>query len=516
MIGYSYKIESIMKNIFKYTLLSLAAAFMVTSCDLNLIPEGSLVYDPDNIITNSVDLQGFEAGVIAQFRGIAPQGVLDEPQDIMMDYFNALADYGNNYGSVHRTDQYFGADDYDTRDNWRYPYLAIRHFNIVINGAKTVPAGLEADAAIARGEAFVARAYAYLHMIRLFAKPYGASSSTDLGLPIVLEYDQTARPARNTVKEVYDQIKTDLDSAAVLLKDVPGAIRAEKPTIDFVNAMYARYYLDTKDYAKAGEYAVKVIESEAGYTLANDAASFAAEFVNDKGKEPILQFFGNLAEGGYGTHTYYADVSSDSEHGQYYRPYFIPTKKLAEAYEASDLRNAWLTDGTSTIFTNGKWYTNEFKVFKKYPGNPALQGGTTPDTRHFLKPITISEMYLIAAEAYVDIDNAKSAKYLSDLQTARGATAKTATIENIQNEWYKETVGQGLRISCLKRWGIGFDGRPAQTGAVSADAVVNQPNFITKSMPATDFHFVWPVPKHEIQVNPNLKQNEGYADITIE
>ncbi|MBQ7421167.1 MAG: hypothetical protein IJV27_03365 [Prevotella sp.] len=66
-----------MKNIFKYTLLSLAAAFMVTSCDLNLIPEGSLVYDPDNIITNSVDLQGFEAGVIAQFRGIAPQGVLE-------------------------------------------------------------------------------------------------------------------------------------------------------------------------------------------------------------------------------------------------------------------------------------------------------------------------------------------------------------------------------------------------------------------------------------------------------
>lgn len=504
-----------MKNIFKYTLLSLAAATMVFSCDLNLIPEGSLVYDPENIITNATDLQGFEAGVIAQFRGIAPQGVLDEPQDIMMDYFNALSDYGNNYGGVHRTDQYFGADDYDTRDNWRYPYLAIRHFNIVINGAKTVPEDLVEGAAIARGEAFVARAYAYLHMIRLFGKPYGANSSTDLGVPVVTVYDQTAKPARNTVQEVYDQIKEDLDSAAVLLAGVPGKVRADKPTIDFVNAMYARYYLDIKDYGNAAAYAVKVINSDAGYALANDAASFAAEFVNDNGTEPILQFFGSLAEGGYGTHTYYADVTSDSEHGAYYRPYFIPTKKLAEAYEASDLRSSWLSDGTTPIFTNGTFYTTEFKVFTKYPGNPALQGGSVPDTRHMLKPITVAEMYLIAAEAYLGANDAtNAASYLNELQTKRGASTTTATEANIQNEWYKETVGQGLRISCLKRWGLGYNGRPAQDGA--ANAVVNQPNFLDKAMPATDFHYQWPVPKHEMQVNTNLKQNEGYADISTE
>ena len=507
-----------MKNIFKYTLLSLAATSMVVSCDLNLTPEGSLVYDPENVITNATDLQGFEAGVIAQFRGIAPQGVLDEPQDIMMDYFNALADYGNNYGGVHRTDQYFGADDYDTRDNWRYPYLAIRHFNILINGAQNVPEELKKGAAVARGEAYVARAYAYLHMIRLFAKPYGATSETDPGIPIVLVYDQTARPARNTVKEVYDQIKIDLDSAAVLLADVPGQVRAQKPTIDFVNAMYARYYLDTKDNAKAAEYAVKVIDSEAGYALANNAASFAAEFVNDKGTEPILQFYGvNGSEGGYGTHTYYANVSSDEEHGAYYRPYFIPTKKLAEAYESTDLRSSWLTDGTTTIFTNGKYYTNEFKVFVKYPGNPALQGGTNPDTRHLLKPITIAEMYLIAAEAYLGANDVTNAtKYLNELQTSRGASAKTATTQTVQDEWYKETVGQGLRISCLKRWGLGFSGRPAQTGAVTAGVVIDQPNFIDKIFAADDFHWLWPVPKHEIQVNANLKQNPGYADVTVE
>lgn len=508
-----------MKNIFKYTLVTLAAASMLTACDLDLFPVGSLVYNPESVITNETDLTGFEAGVIAQFRGIAGGGVLDEPQDIMMDYFNALGDYGNNYGGVHRTDDSFSADDYDSRDNWRYPYLAIRHFNIVINGAQTVPDGLQAKAAIARGEAYVARAYAYLHMIRLFAKPYGSSSSTDLGLPIILKYDQTERPSRNTVKEVYDQIKSDLDSAAVLLAGVKGEVRAQKPTIDFVNAMYARYYLDTKQYAQAASAAEKVIGSAAGYKLAATAEEFAAEFVEDNGKEPILQFYGSLQEGGYGEHTYYANMAIDSEegHGQYYRPYFIPTKKLAEAYGEGDLRNSWLTDGSVPIYENGSWYTSEFKVFKKYSGNPALRTTDLPNTRQMLKPITIAEIYLIAAEAYAGAGNsAKATECLNALQTARGAEATSASTANIQNEWYRETVGQGLRISCLKRWGLGYSGRAPQDGAASAGVVITQPNFIDKSMPANDYHFVWPVPKHELQVNPNLVQNEGYAAITVE
>lgn len=504
-----------MKNIVKIFAAG-AILFLSASCDMNLVPKGSFVYEPENIITNASDLKGFQAGVLAQFRGLFG-GVLDEPQDIMVDYFNALADYGNNYGGVHRADKDLDASNYDTRDNWRYPYLAIKTFNIVINGAKTVPDGLQADAAVARGEAFVARAYAYLHMIRLFAKPYGASSATDLGLPLVLEYDQNARPARNTVEEVYGQIKSDLDSAAVLLAGVKGAARAQRPTIDFVNAMYARYYLDKKDYANAASYAHKVIDTGI-YKLASTAEEMETEFLKDSGSEPILQFFANLQEGGYMTHTYYGGMAFTKEKGLYYRPYFIPTKALVESYDAGDLRFAqWFSDGSKPVYENGIYYeANEFVVFKRFSGNPALQTSDVPNTAQMIKPISISEMYLIAAEAELATNAAAAKADLNALQAARGATLTEATAATVQKEWYRETVGLGLRISCLKRWGIGYSARAAQPGAVAAQAIAQGADFADKSMKADDYHFVWPVPTHEIQVNANLVQNEGYTAVTVE
>ena len=69
--------------------------------------------------------------------------------------------------------------------------------------------------------------------------------------------------ARATVKETYAQVKSDLDSAAVILAKVPGSVRAQKPTIDAVNALYARYYLDTKNYTDAAKFAELVINSKA-------------------------------------------------------------------------------------------------------------------------------------------------------------------------------------------------------------------------------------------------------------
>lgn len=502
------------KNIVKI-LAAGAVLFMAASCDMDLVPEGSFVYDPENIITNQNDLDGFEAGVVAQFRGIFG-GVFDEPQDIMVDYFNAVSDYGNNYGGVHRSGGDLDASNYDTRDNWRYPFLAMKNFNIVINGAKTVPDGLQESAAIARGEAFVARAYAYLHMIRLFAKPYGANAATDLGLPLVLEYDQNARPARASVKEIYDQIKADLDSAAVLLKGVKGEPRAQKPTIDLVDALYARYYLDTKDYAKAAASAHKIIDSGT-YKLAATAEEMEAEFVNDNGTEAIMQFFGNLQEGGYMSHTFYAPMQKDSDKGLYYRPYFVPTKTLLDSYEATDLRLAcWYSDGKYPVFVNGNYYETELTVFKRFSGNPALRTDDVPNTRQMIKPILLSEMYLIAAEAELSSNAAAAKTDLNALQAARGASQTEATLENVQKEWYRETVGLGLRMPCLKRWGLGFNGRPGQPQAVAKEIIVLQANFADKVMKADDSRFVWPVPTHEIQVNRNLVQNDGYTSVEVE
>ena len=509
------KIESIMKKI--YTLFTAAAAlFAAVSCDLNLTPVGTLSYDPENTIVIQADIDGFEAGVIAQMRGLG-YGVYNEASDIMMDYFNAVTDYGNNYGGIHRTDNEFSASDYDTRDNWKGPYMAIRHYNVAIQGCMSVPAQFKAKADLTRGEAYFGRAYAYLHLVRLFGKAYGPNSNTDLGVPIVLVYDQNEKPERKTVAEVYAQIKSDLDSAAVLLAGVKGQVRASRPTIDAVNALYARYYIDTKDYNNAAASAMKVI-STGNYALAATADEMVKEYVNDEGTEPILQFVGNISEGGYMSATYYGGMANYTEEGYgfCYRPYFIPTETLVNSYDNSDLRLAqWFSKDDYNTYIEGGWYKGDFYVFKKYQGNPELNSGSMPNTAQKRKPLLISEMYLIAAEAYLAAGNTSEATAaLNTIQNARHANLTTATTENIHKEWYRETVGEGLRMSCLKRWGEGYSSRPGQPGALSKGLLMTGEFYTEKNFPASDYHFLFPVPTHEMQVNPNLVQNEGYSAVS--
>ncbi len=489
---------------------------MASSCDLNLAPKGTITYNPgDPIITNESDLIGFEANVMASFRSI-DAGVYEMASDVMCDYFNATSDFANNYGAVHRADDTLTPGDYETRDNWSGPYGSITNFNIFINGAQAdqVPEELRAAAAVARGEAYLGRAYAYMHLARHFAKAYSPeTAATELCVPLVTVYDQTARPARATVAEVYGQIKKDLDSAAVLLANVAGAARAERPSIDAVNAMYARYYIDTKDYAKAAEAAMSVIAT-GNYALSSTPEAMFAEWLDDEGTEPILQFYVSTTEGA-GGHSVYLNMNQNTEVGPYVQPYFIPTAKLVDSYDATDLRLACWFNYQFPSFHVGSYYnveSLEYLTFIKYFGNEKKQLYTgLPNTAQAKKPFLISEMYLIAAEAYFyNSDAANALEVLNALQIARGATPSTvATAETIKNEWYRETVGEGLRMSCLKRWGEGYAARTPQPGA--AMTIFTGAAYEQKAMSADDYHWVWPIPVYEMQTNLNLEQNPGYT-----
>lgn len=486
----------------------------VVSCNLDLTPKGSISYNPgQQIITNKSDVQGFEANILSSMRALE-YGNFDIPSDVMVDYFNAAVDFGNNYGGVHRTDASFTSGDYDTEENWQIPYTAIKNFNIYINGAQEVPDGLQEIAAVVRGEAYFGRAFAYLHLARHFGKAYSATASTDLCVPLVTEYDQAARPERASVEAIYSQIKKDLDSAAVLLAGVGGKARAQKPTIDAVNALYARYYIDVKDYSNASVYAMKVISS-GNYSISSTAEEMKQEWINDKGNEPILQYFASTTEGA-GSHSAYTNMSKNDAVGLHYRPYFLPTKALIDSYEKGDLRLAQWFDGEAhPCFHVSSYYNkdkkNQFKVFVKYYGNPELYTGN-PNSNQAIKPLLISEMYLIAAEGYLRAGDAVSAKaQLNVLQSKRGAKETEATLETIKKEWFRETVGEGLRFSCLKRWGEGFNGREPQDGVKENEVLMVGKAYDQKVFAADDYHFQWPVPKYEMQTNLNLKQNEGYS-----
>ena len=496
-----------MKKSFIYMIAAVAIASVLSSCDLNLKPTTSIAYvEGEPLMISASDVSEFENGILSSFRSMF-DGVYYQTQEVMVDYFNASADYGNNYGAVHRMDVDFTDGEYNTRDHWSGHFGAIKNYNIFIENADNVADDLKEYAQFVKGEALFCRAFSYLHLARHFGKPYGSSSSTDLAVPLVTVYDQLDKPARATVAEVYAQVKADLDAAAAILAGETGEARADYPTIDAVNALYARYYLDIKDYSNAASYAEKVINT-GHYKLASTEEEMEAEYTNDEGEEPIIQMFASKSEG-YGTNDIYTLTNNATDKGLNLRAYYFPTKKLVEAYEPDDLRfKQWFTNEIPN-FVSGSYHEGQFYSFVKYYNNPALNSGNVPQARHARKPIKISEMYLIAAEAYAQAGNsAKAKEVLNALQTARHATLTDGSMENVKNEWFKETVGEGLRLNCLKRWGDGMAARTPQDGA--ALLIMTGAGYEQRTIPAGFAKLTWPVPTYELQVNPNLVQNEGF------
>ena len=204
-------------------------------------------------------------------------------------------------------------------------------------------------------------------------------------------------------------------------------------------------------------------------------------------------------------------MSRDAK-GAYFQPYYIPSKKLIDSYSQNDLRlRTWFSSTKYPIFVNGTRHKNIY-TFIKYLGNPAFQMGSLENGAHAAKALMISEMYLISAEAHLKANSTINAKKsLNALQAARGATQTAATLENIQLEWFKETVGEGLRLTCLKRWHVGFEGRPAQNAAVNANIVNLGEYFDEREIEADDYVLCWPIPSYELKLNKNLEQNPGYG-----
>lgn len=512
-----------MKNIIKYIIAVGTAVGVFSSCEMDLFPSGSIPYDDTKpLFLTETDVQAFQNGVLASYRALQ-YGSFSTSTELMFDAFNATIGYGNNYGGLHRLDASFNPSDTYVDGIWASHYAAIKNYNIAIDNVESVSEELEESATLLKGVASFCRASSYLYLARLWGKDYDpATAATDLCVPLVIHYSQLEKPARATVQQVYDQIKTDLMTATLILADVPGKVRSEIPTIDAVKALWARYYLDVENYQEAAFNASEVIGSAAGYVLANNAKTFEAEYNMDAGTEPIVQLFASISEGAVGN-TIYTGVGKNDD-GRYFSSLYIPSAKLLNAYDAGDLRRAvWFktteadaADGSQKypLFLNGNRIPG-VTVFTKYIDNPDLHSGTMETGAHAAKPLLISEMYLIAAEAYASGENpdyGKAKDFLNKLQIARRATPTEGTMADVKKEWFRETVGEGLRLSCLKRWHDGFEKRPAQSGVSNIIQSDADGNYTEKVLEPDSYVFCWPIPSYERKINKNLVQNPGYGE----
>lgn len=481
-------------------LLTLTA---ITSCKkLDLVP-----YDAVDVETGFQTLQDakyWNTGLYSAFRA-RQYGTYNTIQETQGDQLNASLDFGNRGGAAHRWGTFFQAND--VAGPYTAYYSALANVNVLIKGYETitVAAGAQTDSlSTYKADARLARAFYLQELVIRYAKPYNpATAATDLGVPLVTTFDVLEKPARATVKAVYDQIIADITYAKTNNKraNVKGA---RYFTADAVLALDARVRLNMQDWA--GAYAAaNTLISSGRYPLYNTAAALKTYWATDATQEDIMRINATLTETVNTNAIYLGLVGA----GGYFQPDFIPTQAVVNSYDDADFRkNVYFEQ--KLIQIGGVKYPNVWLV-NKFPGNPGLFTTQYTNYQNANKVFRIGEVYAIAAEAADKAGNPGGAlTALNALKVARGLTASSASgaalTQEIRDERTREMNFDGFHLWDLKRWGLGFSrGTPQNTAFVQTGT-----GFSGLVIPAGDQKFVWGFPTNDVILNPNIVQNPGW------
>ena len=394
---------------------------------------------------------------------------------------------GTSYDSGRCNDLYnINQSANNTSALWGTAYYLVSAANNVIDNLE----GKESDTATAqdlnnlKAECLFLRALAHFDLVRTYAQPYGyTADASHLGVPVVLHTDAAAKPARNTVAEVYAQVVADLLEAEQIIdpayvragvKDAKGVV-----SLEAIQALLSRVYLYCEQWQNSADYAAKVINSKK-FTLwtatdIKDAACYTVDVPT--GGEVIFEIYGDKSNAYDGHHDGlspmcgpdgYADAGASTD--------------LKNIYEAGDVRGTLFQEKDGVLWT------------AKYKG----KGIAKPDLTNTIV-IRLAEMYLNIAEATVNGATGHDAPAaLKALAESRGAAVPTVTSDGVFSERHKELAWEGHLWFDLARTGRAMT-RVDFVGDESAKEV--QPG---------DIRWAMPIPFREFGVNPNLVQNEGY------
>lgn len=499
-------------KIIKSIIFTSALFSMFTSCDMEKYPYDKIPVE--NAIQSVDDCEKLRSGMYRDLR-IISFATNSLASDFQADQFIPGSYYGGQYSGQYRWDAAASDDSFSTV--WNNGYVTIAQCNLLISGCLDLigKGGLENEDIVnlknILGEAYFIRAFANTMLAERFCACYDSSTAENMyGIPLVTEYKPTADnskyPGRENLAVTYKSIKDDIELARQNLT-ATGEQSAIYLTVDALDAFEARVALLTKDYDTAISKAEGLVDS-GKYPLISDQTSFTSMWEVDVTTEAICQLYAAKLEPSYAMGENFLDEIS-------HKPRFLPSQDLIDMYSDNDIRKAAFFKKENVAFSQGN--TVELYVFNKYPGNPEFNDGAN---RYINKPklFRIAEQYLIAAEAYQakgGIENEKKAyDILFKLMSARDNTLQkleTAPVGNtlrdlIRSERQKELVGEGFRLTDLKRYGEGFKRQKAQDEENSYQLGLNL------EISADNNRWLWAIPQDEIESNPQIKgqQNPGY------
>lgn len=475
--------------------------------------------DADAALTNSSDLDAARTGMYKALKGTSSLVDYYGMQFFVYGDVHAGDDYQyNNIGGSNRASFYYDMN-YQTASEftsstssstvtWKSPYIVIGRANRIIAAAE---GGALSDAAEAKAtidqyaaEAKVLRALAHFDLVRIYGKPYTEDQGASLGVPLVTEVlESGAKPARSTVKEVYDQVVKDLDEAiksgALTTETEPGYV-----SVWGAKAILSRVYLNMGDYTNALATAEDIIKKSGAKLWTRDQYLKAW----DAGTPNESEFLFRLNVSGSTDNNDLNGIGNLQGRDGYKE--MVATKKFVDmlSADANDVRNDMFLPATAdkevAAYGTNKVYLNKLRG----------QGGNLRNVT-IIPIIRLSEVYLTAAEcAFRTNDKAKAVEYLNDLVKNRTtsasalATESDITLDRILIERRKELIGEGQRY---------FDALRCNETIVryTSDADKGWHKTLSKEAQSFDrdyFKAIAAIPQAEINANPNIKQNTGYGE----
>ncbi len=499
---------------------------LLASCDMNELPVGSL--SDETAIETEKDALKFRNGIYNDIRSLTAGSMITYP-DIQADLFIGTIVNGNRMGQISIGN--LNSGDNDLAGFWSSPYASIASVNYFLPKLDAVMAkpGLPESQILElqrfRGESHWARAFYYYSLAEKYCNSYTVidPNTPNSGVPLITTYepsgDYASYKGRATLAEVYALIEDDLNKAysdlnAYETSGIDGAKANLAPNASYLStyavmALQARIALLKGDWATAIDKAEKVIEGP--FTL-SDPDEYLNMWVTDSGKELIFVPFGNLDQNSSVPDTGSAWLTNSSGVFDY-----VPTSSVLSLYnELDDIR--YISFFEPNVITSDNDDV-QVPTFVKFPGNPEFNTGSSNAFRNKPKPFRLSEMYLIIAEAgAMGTESGKANNALGELRQARieGYTHQTLSgqtlVNAVRDERCKELIGEGFRISDLRRWKVGFQ-RSSNYAAEYADVpTILVPASMQTTYTATDYRYLLPIPVEEINTNPQIagQQNPGY------
>lgn len=435
-----------------------------------------------------------------------------------MNWFNLSELKGNNLISIvqafpqSRNDGYIYNNSPSqgvTTSFWRMSYRIVFGVNKVIDA---IPDGQGVAYDQLKGENYFLRAMTYFNLVRVYGRPYYDNNGSGLAVPLSLssKVNKDYQPKRNTVKEVYEQIISDLEKASSLMTVNKTNNYANKET---AWALLSRVYLymggtpTTPQNAyntKAVEYADKVIASNK-YTLLQGtqySTSFAMDSKNNK--EAIFSFRHDDANGNkINEFLTPRDVFGNLYQGEYAAS---PDYMAILDQNPSDLRKNFITvenDKRITLTNKSRNSVNKFNYQQiAPPGGFDFSAHSRSGTPY----LRIAEMYLNKAEALAKLNNNTDALIALNLVRTR-ATAPAWTTTSLATA--NMTVFQAVLNE--RRLELAWEGHSSYDNFRNGLAVSRNylDYFFTApfTLEPTDKRVIYPLPPSELLMNPNLEQN---------